>query len=162
FKPNGVAVIGASRETTSIGYRILDELIRAGFSRPVYPVNPNATTIRSMPVYPSVREIPQQFDLAIIAVPQNAVLSTVDDCAARGVRALIVITAGFSETGESGKELQRKLLEKVRGYGMRMVGPNCMGLLNTHPDVRLNASFSPVFPPHGVLAMSSQSGALGL
>jgi acetyl coenzyme A synthetase (ADP forming)-like protein len=162
FKPNAVAVVGASRNPSSIGYRILDELVRAGFQRGIYPVNPKADVINGLTVYPSVTAIPQPVDLAIIAVPRDAVLAVVDDCAARGVRALIVITAGFSESDQTGRDLQKQLLDKVRGYGMRMVGPNCMGLLNADPSVRLNASFSPVFPPAGALAMSSQSGALGL
>lgn len=162
FKPNAVAVVGASRKPGAIGYRILDELRRAEFHGNIYPVNPKAATINSIPAYASVRDIPEQVDLAIIAVPRGEVLSAVDDCAARGVRALVVITAGFAETDQDGRDLQRQLLEKVRGYGMRMIGPNCMGLLNTDPAVRLNASFSRVFPRAGGLAMSSQSGALGL
>jgi acetyl coenzyme A synthetase (ADP forming)-like protein len=162
FKPNAVAVIGASRNPAAIGYRILDELARNGFQGPLYPVNPKATEIRSIRTYASAREIPEPVDLAVIAVPRDAVLDSVDDCAARGVRAVVVITAGFSEVGGEGRELQRQLVEKVRGHGMRMVGPNCMGLLNADPAVRLNASFSPIFPQPGRLAMSSQSGALGL
>lgn len=162
FKPNAVAIVGASRKVGSIGYRILDEVLRADFRGHVYPVNPNADTINSLRAYPSVRDLPEQVDLAIIAVPRDQVLGAVDDCAARGVRALVVITAGFAETNQEGRDLQRRLLEKVRGHGMRMIGPNCMGLLNTDPAVRLNGSFSRVFPRSGGLAMSSQSGALGL
>src|SRR3989441_13141963 len=115
-----------------------------------------------MRAYPSVRALPEPVDLAIISVPRDAVPGVVDECAARGVKAVIVITAGFAETDAEGRELQKKLVEKVRGCGMRMVGPNCMGLLNTDPAVQMNASFSPVFPPAGRIAMSSQSGALGL
>src|SRR5262249_25449163 len=115
-----------------------------------------------MPVYSSVKELPEPVDLAVGTVPRDAVLGVIDECAQRGVQAVIVITAGFAESGGIGKALRKQLLEKVRGYGMRMVGPNCMGLLNTEADVRLNASFSPVFPPPGRIAMSSQSGALGL
>jgi len=162
FRPNAVAIAGASRDPSSIGYRILDELLRAGFNGPVYAVNPNAPEVHSIKTYASIHDLPGPLDLAIIAVPRDSVLSVVDDCATRGVRALVVITAGFSEAGEAGRELQAELLRKVRGYGMRMIGPNCMGLLNADPDVRLNASFSPVFPAAGNLAMSSQSGALGL
>src|SRR5262249_35578070 len=121
---------------------------------------PKATAIGSVRSYPSVKELPEQVDLGIIAVPRELVLPVVDECADRGVKALVVITAGFAETDENGRALQNQLVAKVRGYGMRMVGPNCMGLLNT--AVRLNASFSPVFPPVGHIAMSSQSGALGL
>jgi acetyl coenzyme A synthetase (ADP forming)-like protein len=162
FKPNGVAVVGASRDPASIGHRILDELIRNRFNGPVYPVNPSAKVVGSIRAYSSVRDLPERVDLAVIAVPRDAVLAAIDDCAASGVRAVVVITAGFSEVGAEGRDLQKQLAEKVRGAGMRMVGPNCMGLLNADPAVQLNASFSPIFPPPGRLAMSSQSGALGM
>ncbi len=162
FEPQSVAVVGASRDPSSIGYRILEALIMNRFQGPVYPVNPNASVVGAIRAYPSVRDLPERVDLAIVVVPRDAVLGVVDDCAERGVRALVVITAGFAEVNAEGRELQQKLADKVRGHGMRMVGPNCFGLLNTHPDVRLNATFSPVFPPPGRVAMSSQSGALGL
>lgn len=162
FSPAAVAVVGASRNPSSIGYRILEALVESRFQGTVYPVNPRASAVRSIRAYPSVRELPEAVDLAIVAVPREATAAVVDDCAARGVKALVVVTAGFAETGAEGKALQQKLVEKVRGYGMRMVGPNCLGLLNTDPQVRLNASFSPLFPPSGCVAMSSQSGALGL
>lgn len=162
FEPRSVAVVGASRDPSSIGYRILDALIMNHFQGPVYPVNPNATVVGSMRAYPSVRELPEPAELAIIAVPASAVLQAIDDCALGGVRAVVVISAGFAEVGGEGKRLQQQLVEKIRGYGMRMVGPNCLGLLNTNPRVRLNASFSPIYPPLGKVAMSSQSGALGL
>jgi acetyl coenzyme A synthetase (ADP forming)-like protein len=162
FKPTSVAVVGASRDPSSIGHRILDALVMNRFQGPVYPINPKAKVIGSMPAYASLAKLPEPVDLAIIAVPRDAVLSTIDECAQCGVKALIVITAGFAEAGATGKSLQKLLVERVRGYGMRLVGPNCMGLLNTRPDISLNASFSPVFPPPGRIAMSSQSGALGL
>lgn len=162
FQPKAVAIVGASRNPSSIGYQLLKCALENHFRGSVYAVNPNASAIDSLRVYPSVKELPEPVDLAVIAVPRDAVLQVVDNCAERGVRALVVITAGFAEIGAEGREWQQKLLEKVRGYGMRMVGPNCMGLLNTDPQVQLNASFSPVFPPHGRVAMSSQSGALGL
>ncbi|MBI4481815.1 MAG: GNAT family N-acetyltransferase [Acidobacteria bacterium] len=162
FRPQSVAVIGASRTPSNIGYRILEALVANRFQGPVYPVNPKASVVGSIRAYPSVRELPEPVDLAIIVVPRDAVLEVVDDCAERGVKALVIITAGFAEVNAEGRELQQKLVDKVRGYGMRMVGPNCMGLLNTDPKVQLNASFSPVFPPPGRVAMSSQSGALGL
>jgi acetyl coenzyme A synthetase (ADP forming)-like protein len=162
FYPRSVAVIGASRNPSSIGYRILEALLMNRFQGSVYPVNPNASAVCSMRAYPSARELPKPVDLAIIVVPRDAVLGVVDDCAEGGVKALVVITAGFAETGAEGRALQQRLLERVRGYGMRMVGPNCLGLINTDPRVLLNASFSPVFPPQGQVAMSSQSGALGI
>lgn len=162
FQPKSVAVVGASRDPSSIGYRILAALVLNRFQGPVYPINPKATVVGCFRAYPSVRELPEPVDLAVIAVPRDAVMGVVDDCASRGVRALVIIAAGFAEVNAEGCELQKSLVEKVRGYGMRMIGPNCMGLLNTDPAVRLNASFSPVFPPPGRVAMSSQSGALGL
>ncbi len=161
FKPNAVAVVGASRDPASIGYRIFDQLLKSHFAGPIYPVNPNAGVVRSMRAFKSVRDIPEPVDLAVIVVPKEAVLDVVDDCAVRGVRALVVITAGFAEQDAEGAALQRQLVEKVRGYGMRMVGPNCLGLINADPDVCLNASLSSAFPQFGGIAMSSQSGALG-
>jgi acetyl coenzyme A synthetase (ADP forming)-like protein len=162
FRPNAVAVVGASRDASAIGRRVLDGLIRAGFRGPIYPVNLKASEVAGLWCYSNVRDLPGPADLAVIAVPAATVLGVVDDCAARGVRALAVISAGFAEIGGAGVALQKALVEKVRGYGMRMVGPNCLGLLNADPEVRLNASFSPTFPPAGRVAMSSQSGAVGL
>jgi acetyl coenzyme A synthetase (ADP forming)-like protein len=162
FQPRAVAVIGASRDPSSIGYRVVNALVSNHFQGPVYPVNPKAASIAGLPAYHSVRELPEPVDLAVLTVPRDAVLGVVDDCAAKGVRAVVVITANFAEVDAAGRELQQQLVEKVRGHGMRLIGPNCMGLINTDPRVQLNASFSPVFPPHGRVAMSSQSGALGL
>lgn len=162
FRPQAVALVGASRDPASIGHRLLQALVSTPFQGPLYPVNPKADVIGTLRAYRSVREVPGPVDLAIVAVPRDAVLGVVDDCAAHGVRALVVITAGFAEVDAAGRELQRQLLDKVRGHGMRMIGPNCMGLLNTDPAVRLNATFAPVYPPAGRVAMSSQSGALGL
>ena len=162
FKPHSVAVIGASRNTTSIGYRIMEALIQNRFQGAVYPVNPNAKVVSSIRCYPSVKEIPEPVDLAVVVVPRDLVLPVVDDCAAGGVRALVVISAGFAEMNEEGRRLQEKLVKKARGYGMRLVGPNCLGLINTDPEFNLNASFSPIYPPAGHIAMYSQSGALGL
>jgi len=162
FQPHSVAIIGASRNPANIGTRLLQASVDAGFRGALYPINPKADVIGSLRAYPSVRELPEAPDLAVIVVPRDAVLEVIDDCAARGVRAVVVITAGFSEIGTEGRDQQRRLLEKVRGHGMRMVGPNCLGLLNTDPAVRLNASFAPDFPSPGSIAFSSQSGALGL
>lgn len=125
FHPNAVAVVGASRDPASIGYRLLDALVRGGFPGPVYPINPKATEVRGLQAYPSVRVLPQPVDLAVLTVPRDAVLGVVDDCAARGVRALVIITAGFAEVGREGAQLQQRLVDKVRGYGMRLIGPNC-------------------------------------
>jgi acetyl coenzyme A synthetase (ADP forming)-like protein len=162
FQPGSVAVIGASRNPESIGGRILSALVAGGFRGAIYPINPKTVSLGSLVAYPSIRDLPQSVDLAIIAVPRDLVPGVIDDCAARGVRAVVVITAGFAETGGDGIALQQKLVDKIRGFGMRMVGPNCLGLMNADPAVRLNASFSPIFPAVGRIAFSSQSGALGL
>lgn len=162
FHPNAVALIGASSKVNSIGYRIMDALMRGHFQGAVYPVNIKKGVIHSIRAYQSISELPESPQLAIIAVPPAAVLQVVDECAEKGVRALIIITAGFSEANQDGAALQKQLVEKVRDYGMRMVGPNCLGLLNSDKNVRLNASFSPYFSPAGSVAMASQSGALGL
>src|SRR4051812_33672231 len=160
--PRAVAVIGASRNVKSIGHRVLAAIVRAQFTGAVYPINPSATELEGLTCYPSIGDAPRGVDLAVIAVPPATVIEVVDQCAAAGVKSLIVITAGFAEVGADGRALQQRLLNAVRGHGMRMIGPNCMGLLNTAAEVQLNASFSPLVPPRGTVAFSSQSGALGL
>ncbi|MBI4521348.1 MAG: CoA-binding protein, partial [Gemmatimonadetes bacterium] len=162
FWPRSVAVVGASRSPSAIGRRVLDALLAAGFSGPVYPVNPRAAYIASVRCYPSVAAIGQPVDLAVIAIPAASVPDAIEDCARARVRGLVVISARYAETGEEGRTRQAALLEQVRGHGMRMIGPNCLGLLNTAEDVRLNASFAPVMPPAGSVALCSQSGALGI
>ncbi|MGH7206330.1 MAG: GNAT family N-acetyltransferase [Nitrospiraceae bacterium] len=162
FQPQAVAVLGASRDPVRIGNRLVQALVTNRFQGPIYPINPKASEVVGLKAYRSVRDVPGPLDLAIIAVPRDAVLAAVDVCAAKGVRAVVVISAGFAEVNAEGRELQKRLVEKVRQYGMRLVGPNCFGLVNADPSVRLNATFSSVFPPSGWVAMSSQSGALGL
>ncbi len=162
LSPHAVAVIGASRDPSSIGRRVLDAIRSGGFTGAVYPVNRHIDEIDGLRCYRSPRDLPVGVDLAVIAVPAPAVLQVVDDCAAADVKSLVVISAGFAEVGETGRARQRALVERVRNHGMRMVGPNCMGLLNAAPDVRLNASFSPVMPPAGHVSLLSQSGALGI
>lgn len=160
--PRSVAVIGASTKKGSIGNTLFHNLIHEGFSGPVYPVNPTTQVVNSVRAYPSVLDVPDAVDLAFIVVPANLVLEAVRECAEKGVRGLVVITAGFSEVGEEGAKLEEELLEIVRNAGMRMVGPNCMGLLNTAMAVNMNGTFAPTYPPSGNIAMSSQSGALGV
>ena len=162
FEPRGVAVVGANRERGRIGSEILHNLIDGGCQVPVYPVHPQGGVIAGRTAYTRASEIPGVVDLAVIVVPANHVLDAVRDCIAKGVKSLVVISAGFGEVGTAGKRLEAELLDLVRTAGVRMVGPNCMGLLNTDPAVHLNATFSPVYPPVGHVAMSTQSGALGL
>ncbi len=162
FEPRRVAVLGASRQRGKIGAEIFHNVLAAGFRGKAFPVNPAASEIEGVACYARVVEIPEPVDLAVIAVPAAAVPAAIDDCIAGGVRGIVVITAGFSETGEEGRRREAAILEKVRDAGIRMVGPNCMGLVNTDPAVRLNATFAPTYPPEGRVALSSQSGALGL
>ena len=161
LKPRSIAVIGASRQSDTIGYQILDNLVRSGFHGPVYPVNPNAASIHSIKAYPSVLAIPDPVDLAIIVVRKQFVLAAAEECGQKGIKGLVVITAGFAEIGGEGVERERQLMEIVRRHGMRMVGPNCMGVLNTDPAVSMLGTFSPAMPPHGPVAIVSQSGAMG-
>jgi len=160
--PRSVAVVGASRRPGTIGHALLTNLRRCGFRGPVYAVNPNAQTLDGAPAYPSVRAIGAPVDLAVIAVPAAAVEGVVADCAAAGVRGVVVISAGFAEASAAGREAERRITALARASGMRLVGPNCMGVLNTAPEVSLNATFAPTWPPAGNIAMLSQSGALGL
>jgi acetyl coenzyme A synthetase (ADP forming)-like protein len=162
FQPSSIAIVGASQNPKNIGTRVFNAVITSGFRGPVYPVNLRAEHIGSAKAYPSIQALPEAPELVVVAVPAAAVEKVIDDCASRSVRAVIVISAGFSEVGNEGRNRQQQLLEKIRGYGMRMIGPNCLGLLNTDPAVCLNASFAPDFPVAGNVAFSSQSGALGL
>jgi acetyl coenzyme A synthetase (ADP forming)-like protein len=162
FSPRSVAVIGASRSRGTIGGETFHNLLETGFNGPVYPVNPKAEVVQSVAAYGSVADVPGPVDLAVVVVPAPAVVDVARECAAKGVRSLVVISAGFAETGAEGAERQRELLGVCREAGMRLIGPNCMGIINTAPDVSLNATFSPVFPPHGRVGFLSQSGALGL
>jgi len=162
FRPQSVAVVGASRDPLSIGYRLIESLQGSRFAGTIIPVNPNAGEIAGLRAAPSLSAIPGPVDLAVIAVPSSTVLSIIDDCAAKRVPAAILITAGFAETGEGGASLEARLREKVRRHGIRLIGPNCFGLMNTDPSVRLNASYTPAFPPPGRVAIASESGGLGL
>jgi len=162
LRPRSVAVIGASRRRDAIGGAILHNLLEQGFQGPVYPVNPSSTHVQSVASYPDIESIPGPVDLAIIVVPAAHVLEAVEACGKKGVRALVVISAGFKETGADGVKRETELRAIVRKHGMRLVGQNCLGILNTDPKVSMNATFAPVEPPAGRVAFSSQSGALGL
>jgi acetyl coenzyme A synthetase (ADP forming)-like protein len=162
FQPRVVAVVGASRDRNKIGSEILHNVQATGFTGTVIPVHPVAADILGLKAYPSVTAIPTAVDLVIISVPSPNVDAVVDDCIKKGVGAICIITAGFGECSEEGRERERAIVRKVRAAGCRLIGPNCMGLLNTDPAITLNATFSPVYPPAGNVAMSTQSGALGL
>jgi acetyltransferase len=162
LRPRSVAVVGASRRPDTIGHEVLTNIVRYGFTGAVYPVNPKAAAVGSIKAYPSVGAIPDPVDMAVIVVPKDHVAAVAEDCGRKGVRGLVVISAGFKEVGETGAAAERALMEIVRRYGMRMVGPNCMGVLNADPAISLNATFAPTMPPFGHAAFVSQSGALGM
>ncbi|MCW2848863.1 MAG: CoA-binding domain protein [Marmoricola sp.] len=156
-----VAVIGASRRSDTIGALLVRNLVLGDYAGRVYVVNPAADAVAGMPAYATVSDIPGDVDVAIVAVPAESVQDVVLDCAAKGVHGLIVISSGFAETGEEGRKRQRKLVGMARSYGLRLIGPNCLGVINTASDVSLNASLAPVMPPRGRAGFFCQSGALG-
>jgi acetyl coenzyme A synthetase (ADP forming)-like protein len=162
LEPRSVAVIGASRRRDTIGYAILDSLLRDHYAGAVYPVNPRAEVVHSMRAYPAIGAVPEPVDLAVIVVPKEHVIDVTTSCGEAGVKGLVVISAGFREVGGEGIRREQELLECVRRYDMRMVGPNCMGVLNTDPAVSMNATFAPTTPPTGNVAFLSQSGAMGV
>lgn len=162
LRPRRIAVIGASRTPNTIGHEIVANLVGYGFTGSVFPVNPNADSIHSLKCYPDIGAVPDAVDLAVVTVPKQHVLAVAEACGNAGVRGLTVISAGFREVGGAGVELERNLVAIVRRHGMRMIGPNCMGVLNADPAVSMNATFAPSMPPFGRAAFVSQSGAMGL
>ncbi len=162
LRPRSIAVIGASRQPHTIGWQILDNLLTHGYQGPVYPVNPKATAIHSVPAYPSVEALPDGVDLGIIVVPKEHVVDVARRCVAKGIRGLVVISAGFKEIGGEGIARERELVEVVREAGIRMVGPNCLGVINNDPAFSMNATFAPARPPVGPVGFISQSGAMGV
>jgi acetate---CoA ligase (ADP-forming) len=162
FRPGSVAVVGASRDPRSIGGLVFSNILSGAYEGVVYPVNASSTVVQSVRAYPSLRDLPETPDLVIVAVPAPYVNDVVDEAGELGVRAVCIISAGFAETDDEGEKRQEDLVERARGHGLRVVGPNCMGLLNCAADVRLNGTFSQTFPDPGRLGFLSQSGALGL
>ncbi|MCU1658461.1 MAG: family N-acetyltransferase [Pseudonocardiales bacterium] len=165
--PTSVAVVGASNDQGKIGNAVFGNLLRMGFDGPLFPVNPDARHVGGVRAYPSVLDVPDDVDLVVIAVPAASVPGVVGQCAARGVRGLVVISGGFGERGNDverrlGQEAQRALVAEARAQGMRVVGPNCLGVVNTDPGVRLNASLAPLPPLAGRAGFFCQSGALGV
>jgi len=160
--PKSVALIGASRYQGTIGNIMLRCMLQGGYSGTVYPVNPNIGSVMSVKTYASILDIPDEVDLAVIVVPAKLVARVADECGQKGVRTLIVISDGFREVGPEGAAREQELRNIALGHGMRVAGPNCMGILNTDAEISLNATFSPVFPPAGNVAFLSQSGAMGL
>ncbi len=163
LRPRSIAVIGASRKTGSLGHRVLRNLLDAEFQGPIYPVNREAASIAGVPAHDAVSSIPGDLDLAIVTVPAREVLAVVEECGERRVRAVVVMSAGFAETGRSeDRALQDEVVRVARHHGMRLVGPNGMGVITTAPDISMNATPSAVAPPVGRVAFLAQSSGLGL
>ena len=162
LEPKSVAVIGASRRRGTVGAEVLRNILTSEFEGVVYAVNPQADVVQSLPAYNAVSEIPAQIELAIVVVPAEHVVDVARDCATAGVRALLVISAGFAEAGDEGVARQQELLDVCRGAGIRLIGPNCLGVLNTDENVRLNATFAPHHAIAGPIGFLSQSGGLGI
>ncbi len=159
--PESVAVIGASTDPGKIGHAVLANLLRGNFTGPVFPVNPEARSVRGVRAYPSVTDIPDPVSLAVVAVPAAGIDEVMDSCLEKGVRALVVVSSGFADAGEGGVVAERKLVSEARAHGMRVVGPNALGVANTAASVRLNATLAPDLPGRGRVGFFSQSGALG-
>ncbi|MHC4219464.1 MAG: acetate--CoA ligase family protein [Planctomycetota bacterium] len=162
FSPRAIAVVGASRRRDSIGFALLHNLVVSEFQGAIYPINPKAQSIHSLKAYPTIKAVPDPVDLAMVMVPRDKVLGIVDECIEAGVKGLVVITAGFAETGDEGAKLERELQRKVRRAGVRMIGPNCMGIINSDPEISMNATFAPTPARRGSIGFVSQSGALGV
>jgi len=160
FSPGSVAVIGASAKTGKVGHDIFANILKGGFTGTLYPVNPGAKSILSVRAYPTVLDIPEDIDLAIVIVPPQAALGAVEDSIRKGVRGIVIVSAGFREIGKQGLELENTIVAKCREAGVRLVGPNCLGVINPMAAVRLNASFSTRMPAKGNISFISQSGAL--
>jgi acyl-CoA synthetase (NDP forming)/RimJ/RimL family protein N-acetyltransferase len=159
--PRSVAVVGASRHPGSIGYEVFRRLLDGRFEGPVYPVNADASHVASVRAYPSLLDVPDHVDLAVVCVPAEQVSAVVDDCAHKRVHGLVIISAGFSESGPDGARLEQEVVDRAHRHGMRVVGPNSMGVVNTAADVSLDATFVGVRPLAGRIGVSSQSGTLG-
>ncbi|MDI2030941.1 GNAT family N-acetyltransferase [Saccharopolyspora sp. TS4A08] len=162
LRPRAVAVIGASTDHRKIGHAVLTNLLTADFNGPVYPVNPEHRSVRGVRAYASVLDIPDEVDLAVVAIPAAGVNEVLDDCLAKGVKTLVIVSSGFSETGSEGREVEREMVRAARVHGMRVVGPNALGVVNPDPEFRLNASLAPQLPGRGRTGFFCQSGALGV
>ena len=160
--PRTVAVVGVRRHGGGLGHAVLRSIIDGGFTGRTYVVHPGVDEVDGVPAYPSARLVPEPIDLAVVAVPASQVLGAIEDAAAARVRAAVVITSGLAEVGPAGADLQHRLLEVARTHDLRLVGPNCMGLMSNDPAIRLNATFTDSVPRPGGLAVASQSGGVGI
>jgi len=159
FKPDSVAVIGASREAGKVGYEVVKNLVINGFEGKIYPINPKADEILGLKVYQNITAVPDHIGLAVMVIPSQFIMSAIEDCGNKGINSVIIITAGFKESGSEGARLEQELARRTKELNIRVVGPNCLGIIDT--QTKLNASFAPGMPSPGKIAFFSQSGALG-
>ena len=159
FKPDSVAVIGASREAGKVGYEVVKNLVENKFDGNIYPINPKADEVLGVKAYPNITAVPDKIGLAIMVIPSQFILSAIEDCGKKGIDSVIIITAGFKESGSEGAKLEQELAKRTKELGIRVIGPNCLGIIDTY--TKLNASFAPGMPSPGKIAFFSQSGALG-
>ncbi|MDP3046171.1 MAG: CoA-binding protein, partial [Chloroflexota bacterium] len=158
FNPQSLAVIGAAREEGKLGYGVINNVITHGFKGKVYPINPKADAILGLKCYPSVLAVPEPIDVAVVVIPNKLVAGVMEECGQKGVKGAIIITAGFRESGGDGMRMEKEILSIAQRYGIRLIGPNCLGIIDT--VIPLNASFAVGMPIPGSMAFMSQSGAL--
>ncbi|MGI5837707.1 MAG: CoA-binding protein, partial [Chloroflexota bacterium] len=158
FKPKSIAVIGATRDPRGLGGSVLHNIINAGYKGPLYPINPKADEIAGLKAYPTVVDVPEEVDLAVVTTPARFVPQITEECGRKGCRGMIIISAGFRETGPEGRKTEKEVGEIAKRYGMRVIGPNVLGVVDTITPH--NATFAAVMPKKGVTAFMSQSGAL--
>ncbi len=162
LRPKAIAVVGASRDPAAIGSMVFRHILHAPSRGTVYPVNLEAESVHGVRAYPDLSELPERVDLAVVAVPAEAVLGVAEEAIHAGAKGLVVVSSGFAESSDEGRERERRLVELVRAHGVRLIGPNCLGIINTDADVHLNASLAPAMPPVGRVGFFSHSGGLGL
>ena len=162
FKPKNIAVIGASKQPGSFGHKIIHNLMLSGFEGIIFPVNPSLEFVYSLKCYPSILDIPEAVDMAIILVPAEAVLEVVDACGRKGVKGLLIISSGFKEAGPEGEAREEQLRQLIKSHHMRLLGPNSMGAFNNHSASCMNATLAAAIPPYGNIGFISQSSALGV
>ncbi len=159
--PTSIAVVGASRQAGTLGYQVFHQLVSHGFNGPVYPVNPEASHVASVRAWRSVLDVPGELDLAVVCVPADQVLRVVEECAVKRVQGLVVLSSGFAEQDETGEAAEAQLVAYARRHGMRLIGPNALGVINTDPSVRMHATFVGVEPLPGRIGLVAQSGVVG-
>ncbi|RPJ00619.1 MAG: CoA-binding protein, partial [Chloroflexi bacterium] len=158
FQPNAVAIIGASAAPGKLGFTVLANVIESGFKGNVYPINPKAPSISGYKAYPSVLDLPEVPDLAVVVIPYNHVPNSLRECGEKGIKSVVVISAGFREASVEGAEREKEVIEIAKKYGIRIIGPNCLGIIDCFTPI--NATFAAGTPPQGNISFMSQSGAL--